>query len=130
MSHSHSSANYLYIAAAVIVVVLLIVVSSRERGPSRYDSFAQCLTDQGVKMYGAWWCPHCSNQKAEFEGAFDKINYTECSDPGSRAMNQTCKDANIEGYPTWEFPDGSRLSGERTLTELSEKTGCELPADE
>lgn len=129
MSHSHSSANYLYIAAALIVIVLLIVVSKQDTGPSRYDAFAQCLTDKGVAMYGAWWCPHCSNQKKVFDGAFEKVNYVECSAPGSRAMNQVCKDAKIEGYPTWDFPDGSRLSGERTLKELSEKTGCELPAD-
>lgn len=127
MSHTHSSANYLYIAAAAVVVILLIVVANRDRGPSPYDSFAQCLTEKGVKMYGAWWCPHCSKQKALFEGSFEKINYIECSAPGSRTMNQVCKDAGIGGYPTWDFGDGSRLSGEQTLAELSEKTGCTLP---
>lgn len=130
MSHKKSSANYLYLAAVAIVVILLIVIANKERGPSKYDSFAQCLTDKGVTMWGAWWCPHCSNQKEKFEGAFDKVKYVECSAPGSRAMNQTCKDAGIEGYPTWEFADASRLSGERTLEELGEKAGCELPSDE
>lgn len=127
MSEKHSSANYLYLGAVLVIIILLIVVSNKGSDPSRYESFAQCLTDQGTQMYGAWWCPHCSNQKELFEGAFDKINYTECSAPGSRVMNQECKDANIEGYPTWEFSDGSRFSGERTLEELAEKTGCELP---
>lgn len=124
----HSSANYLYLAAAGIVIVLLVVIVNRDSGPAPYDQFAQCLTDKGVKMYGAWWCPHCSKQKALFEGSFDKVNYIECSAPGSRAMNQVCKDANIEGYPTWEFADGTRFSGERSLKELSEKTTCELPS--
>ncbi|MBI5370127.1 hypothetical protein HZA85_02995 [Candidatus Uhrbacteria bacterium] len=129
MSHSHSSANYLYLLAAFIIIVLLVVVASRGAKPSRYDSFAQCLTDNGVKMFGAWWCPHCANQKKEFEGAFDKINYTECSEPGSQAMNQTCKDAGIEGYPTWEFKDASRLSGEQTLETLGQKADCSLPTN-
>ncbi len=127
MSKKQSSANYLYLGAVLIIVVLLIVVSTKSSDPSRYEAFAQCLTDQGAHMYGAWWCPHCTKQKEAFEGAFDKVNYTECSAPGSRAMNQVCKDANIEGYPTWEFVDESRLSGERTLEELAEQTGCELP---
>ena len=129
MSHQHSSANYLYLASVVMVIILLVAIAGRDRGPSKYDSFAQCLTDQGVKMYGAWWCPHCSNQKALFGRAFDNINYVECSAPGSRAMNQTCKNAGIEGYPTWEFADGNRLSGEQSLEELGGKTNCELPAE-
>lgn len=130
MSEKHSSANYLYLGAVLIIIVLLIVVSNKGSNPSRYDTFAQCLSDQGARMYGAWWCPHCTKQKAEFDGAFDNVNYTECSAPGSRAMTQECKDAGIEGYPTWEFADGSRLSGERTLEELAEQTGCELPVTE
>jgi len=34
----------------------------------------------------------------------------------------------IEGYPTWEFPDGSRQSGEVPFSQLSERSGCPLPA--
>ncbi|MBI2475203.1 hypothetical protein HYV69_02125 [Candidatus Uhrbacteria bacterium] len=122
-----NSSSILYIVAAIVVVVLMVVVIKQNSGPSRYDSFAQCLTEQNVKMYGAWWCPHCQNQKKLFEGAFGKVSYIECSLPGSKAMNQECKDAGIEGYPTWEFADGSRLTGERSLDELAEKSQCELP---
>lgn len=136
MSHSHphshgkSFSSYLYLGAATIIIVLLIFVATRSSGPSKYESFAQCLTEQDVVMYGAWWCPHCTNQKQLFEGAFNKITYVECSAPGSRAMNQTCQDAGVQSYPTWEFADKSRLTGERTLTELSQKTNCELPQEE
>lgn len=121
-----STALYLYGAAALIILILIIAIVQQKSDPSPYDSFAQCLTDKGVKMYGAWWCPHCVNQKKMFDGAFDKISYTECSAPGSRVMNQTCKNAGIEGFPTWEFSDGSRLAGEQSLKELSERTSCEL----
>lgn len=127
MSYPHSSANYLYLAAVAVVIILLVVITRREATPSRYDSFAQCLTDKGVKMYGAWWCPHCSKQKTLFEGGFDKVNYTECSAPGSRDMNQVCKDAKIDGYPTWEFADASRVSGEQSLEQLAKKSECQLP---
>ncbi len=130
MSHQHSSANYLYLAAAAVVVILLIVVANRDAGLSRYESFAQCITDNGAKMWGAWWCPHCSKQKALFEGAFDKINYVECSAPGTRTMTQQCKEDGIKGFPTWQFADGSRVSGEQSLETLAEKTGCALPAAE
>ena len=40
---------------------------------------------------------------------------------------QICIDKKVEGYPTWEFADGSRKSGEVPLAELSQKTGCPLP---
>lgn len=130
MSRTHSSVNYLYLAAAAVVVILLIVVANRDTGPSPYDNFAQCLTDKGVKMYGAWWCPHCSKQKSIFEGSFEKINYIECSAPGTRTMTQQCKADGIEGYPTWQFADGSRLSGEQSLEALAKKTGCALPINE
>ncbi|MEK7614773.1 MAG: hypothetical protein AAB431_00095 [Patescibacteria group bacterium] len=123
----HSSSIFLYVAAAIVVIILIVFVVRKGSEPSVYTPFAQCLTEKGTKMYGAWWCPHCTNQKAQFEGAFDKVTYIECSNPGSRNMNQICKDAGIEGFPTWEFADGTRQSGEIPLAKLAEKTGCVLP---
>ncbi len=120
----NKSSYYLYGAAAIVVIVLIGFVATKETAPSIHDDFAQCLTDNGTKMFGAWWCPHCTNQKELFGKSFDKVNYTECSSPGSQQMNKICQDAGIEGYPTWEFADGSRLSGERSLEELGEKSGC------
>jgi hypothetical protein len=128
MGKTTSNSSYLlYIGAVVIVVLLIAFAANQERQPAIYDDFAQCLTDQGVSMYGAWWCPHCENQKRELGDSFDFITYTECSLPGSRAMSQECRSAGIEGYPTWEFADGSRASGEQSLQALSEKSGCDLP---
>ena len=124
-----SSTKYLYGAALLVVIVLIVFVIVQKSGPSRYDQFAQCLTDKGVKMYGAWWCPHCTKQKALFEGGFGKVTYVECSLP-NRAMNQLCKDEKIEGYPTWEFSDGTRRSGEISLEDLAKRSACELPVNE
>ena len=96
--------------------------------PGKYDTFAECLGEQGVKFYGAFWCPHCQEQKAMFGKSEKKLPYIECSTPSGQERTQVCIDANITGYPTWEFNDGERLSGVRTLKELGEKTSCELPA--
>lgn len=97
----------------------------------RYVGFSQCLSEKGVTMYGAYWCPHCANQKKLFgtEG-FRHVTYVECDPRGSGAKPELCKQKNIEGYPTWIFADGSRVSGERSLESLAEKTGCALPAAE
>ncbi len=77
-------------------------------------------------MYGAYWCPHCINQKEQFGPSWQYINYIECSLPGGRGQTTQCEQAGIEGYPTWEFGDGERASGELTFEMLSEKSGCVL----
>ncbi|MDO8520834.1 MAG: hypothetical protein Q7S52_01850 [bacterium] len=92
--------------------------------------FAQCLKDSGVIFYGAFWCPHCVKQKKLFGDAVPLLPYVECSTPDGNAQLQICKDKKIDGYPTWEFADGSRLSGERTFAELGEKSGCPVPPTE
>lgn len=94
----------------------------------RYVGFAQCLTDKKVVMYGAYWCPHCANQKALFgrEG-FEKIKYVECDPRGRDANPKLCLEKKVEGYPTWEFPDGSFRAGEMSLEALSKKSTCPLP---
>ena len=94
---------------------------------STLDSFAQCLTSKGVKMYGAWWCPHCADEKESFGYAFQYVTYVECSPPNERKMNDTCKEAGIKNFPTWQFSDGSRVEGTQPLDALAKKTGCKLP---
>lgn len=123
-----SSSWILYGAAVLVVVGLIGFAISKQSVPTdpKIDAFAQCLTDHGVKMYGAWWCPHCKAQKEQFGNSFSKIRYVECSEPGSNDMNQICKDAKIEGYPTWEFQDKTRVSGEQKLEDIGKKAECPL----
>ena len=115
------------IVVAAIVVGLVVFFSSNNSQPGKFDVFAQCLNDKGAVFYGAYWCPHCKNQKAMFGKSEQYLNYIECSTPDRRGRTQECKDKKIEGYPTWEFADGSRESGEDSLEKLAEKTSCELP---
>ncbi|HZR66349.1 MAG TPA: hypothetical protein VFA85_14475 [Terriglobales bacterium] len=96
------------------------------RPVSTLDGFAKCLTSKGVKMYGAWWCPHCADQKELFGNAFQYVNYVECSPLGQKTQNDVCKQAGLKGYPTWQFADGSRAEGTLHLESLAEKTGCKL----
>ncbi len=126
-AQSSSSSLILFGLAGLAVVGLLAYVVTRPSVPSTYDAFAQCLSDKGVKMYGAWWCPHCQAQKKLFGTAFKKINYVECSPGGTKTMSAVCKADGIEGYPTWVFADKTRASGEQSFADLSLKTGCVVP---
>jgi len=124
-----NSKLWLTIATLELVIVPIVVFALMSVKPvkaGKYDNLAQCLTDKGVKMYGAYWCSHCKTQKQMFGTSFEKINYIECSLAGGQGQTEECKEAGIEGYPTWEFGDGSRLSGEVSLEDLSEKSGCSL----
>jgi len=80
-------------------------------------------------MYGAYWCPHCANQKASFGKSFKNVNYIECDARGDNAQPELCQAASIQGYPTWIFPDSTRQSGEVPLRTLAVKSGCTLPAN-
>lgn len=90
-------------------------------------AFAQCLKDKGAVFYGAFWCPHCKTQKALFGDAVSLLPYVECSTSDGNAQTLECIQKKIEGYPTWEFLDGSRLTGERSFVELGAKTSCPVP---
>lgn len=92
-----------------------------------YTALAQCIADSGATFYGAYWCPHCNNQKKMFGDAADLLPYVECSTADGKGQLAVCKDAGVTGYPTWEFPDRSRQAGEVPLATLAAKTGCTLP---
>lgn len=94
--------------------------------PGKLDAFARCLKDKNAVFYGAFWCPHCQNQKEMFGKSAKLLPYVECSTPDGKTQIQLCQSKGIEGYPTWEFADGTRLVGEIPLAQLSEKTGCLL----
>jgi hypothetical protein len=125
--------NRVRIFRTVVILVIVFVViafaadkiSSKKEGPDQREALAQCLTDKGARFYGAYWCPHCARQKKLFGRAISKVTYVECAIPGNtQAQTQQCKDANITGYPTWIFADGSRMSGEVALEDLAEKADC------
>jgi len=99
------------------------------RTQHKHDAFARCLKNRGVRMYGAYWCPHCQEQKEKFGASFEYAPYTECGIQGNlHGIAQVCKDESIKHYPTWQFPPtGERVERIFSLEELSDRTGCPLP---
>lgn len=114
------------IIIAIIVALVSYWVYSMNT-PGKYDAFAKCLKEKGVVFYGAFWCSHCQNQKAEFGKSQKYLPYVECSMPDGKGRTEVCIQKGIEGYPTWEFPDKTRENGELSLKRLSEKSDCPLP---
>ena len=115
------------VVLGVILVVVFLVIAPEKSG--KLDQFATCLKEKGAQFYGAFWCPHCQNQKALFGRSAKKLPYIECSMPDTKSQLQICKDKGISTYPTWDFSDGERITGVINLESLSQKTGCELPQE-
>jgi len=107
----------------------LLALASARADAANLTPFGRCLGQSGAVFYGASWCPHCRNQRATLGDAMDHVRYVECSDPAAPEQSASaCKSANVHSYPTWIFRDGSRLSGELSLSTLAAKTGCTLPS--
>src|SRR3989344_6167124 len=113
-----------YFAVGAIVVVLFVgaavAYSLSKREPAKdLSAFAKCLAEREVTMYGASWCSHCQNQKAMFGNAFKYVKYVECTED-----IKLCTEKNIQGFPTWIFPNGTKLVGEQSLLKLATESGC------
>lgn len=113
------------------ILLALVMISSCSTGPGKYDAFAQCVSDSGAKIYSAWWCPHCQDQKADFGKSYKILVETgahvECSPGGIRYFSEFC--TTTEGFkstPTWFLGNGKILSGRQPLEVLSLETGCPL----
>ena len=106
----------------LMLAALLVVVgcSNSNNALGELDSFAQCLTENNVKMYGTEWCSHCKNQKAMFGTSFQYVDYIDCD-----KNKEVCEIAGITGYPTWEVEE-KLYPGEQQLNNLATLSGCEL----
>jgi thiol-disulfide isomerase/thioredoxin len=111
----------------VVGIIWLVKIPSKS---GKLDAFATCIKDSGAIFYGAFWCPHCQNQKAMFGASAKLLPYVECSTPDGNSQLPICIDAGVESYPTWEYADGTRETGEISLERLSEKTACPLSQEE
>ena len=133
-------AIYIVIGLLVLAGVVFLIASPGK--PGKLDSFATCIKNSGATFYGAFWCPHCQAQKARFGSSAHLLPYVECSMPDGQSQTQVCINKNITTYPTWEFPVNVpatatttatttivRVVGEQELTDLAQRTGCQLPTD-
>mmetsp|Transcript_32057 Transcript_32057/g.54064 ORF Transcript_32057/g.54064 Transcript_32057/m.54064 type:complete len:313 (-) Transcript_32057:157-1095(-) len=93
-----------------------ITTSSSERSMQ----LAARLSKQDAKMYGAYWCSHCHNQKQELgKQAFKMLEYIECDKEGLNSQTKLCRANKIPGYPTWVI-NGQNYPGEKTVEELEQ----------
>ncbi len=88
--------------------------------------FAKDLTAAGVVFYGANWCPACTAQKELFADGKDDLPFVEVTNP-DRSLNATGNAEGISEFPTWDFPDGTRLVGLQTLATLSTTANVPIP---
>ena len=119
--------RYIIIAIVIVVAFAAAYYLIWHKRTSHLDAFAKCLTAKQAKMYGAFWCPHCDEQKEKFGSSFQYAPYIECGIKGSQGIASVCTQAGIKRFPTWIFADGTRVEGEHELEFLGEETGCSLP---
>ncbi len=118
---------------AIILIVLggvatVILTSKTDPVEINKRDIVQCIKENGSKFYGAFWCPHCAEQKEVLGRRKNNYNYIECSTPDSKDTTQICKDENIRNYPTWKFENDPRVCrGVTPVRVLANITGCGLP---
>ncbi|MDP3874957.1 MAG: hypothetical protein Q8Q22_00335 [bacterium] len=117
----------IWILVLVLVIGGMIWLILAPTKPGKLDAFASCIKESEATYYGAFWCPNCKNQEALFGRSAKLLPRVECSTPDGSGQLKVCQDADIKGYPTWEFANGTRESGTLSLERLSEATGCLLP---
>ena len=85
--------------------------------------FARFLSDNNIKMFSAYWCPHCHDQKQLFgKKAVKALTIVECAKDGKDNQYELCREKEIQGFPSWEIK-GEIFSGVKDLNDLAIMTG-------
>ena len=85
--------------------------------------FARFLSDNNIKMFSAYWCPHCHDQKQLFgKKAVKELTIVECAKDGKDNQYELCRQKEIQGFPSWEIK-GEIFSGVKDLNDLAIMTG-------
>lgn len=103
-----------------VCVFLFILTGCASSGPGQFDSFAHCLTEKEVTIYGTEWCSHCQDQKAMFGSSFQYVDFVDCD------INQdTCLRNGVTGYPTW-IVENEKYPGVQSMNRLAQLSGCSI----
>lgn len=105
-------------------------------GPAEIE-LAQHLKQIGAKMYSAYWCPHCHDQKELFgkEATTQHLPYVECAPDGVNSQTELCQKiaeksqaqtGQAFGFPTWEI-NGKFYPGTQSLSNLARISGYQGP---
>ena len=98
-----------------------------------YDTFAQCVYEKGMRMYGSKGCVYCAKQRALFGDSAEYIKEIECDPRYPNPETDRCIAKKIERTPTWIREDAAGNTvkrydpGVRSLQTLAGETGCALP---
>jgi uncharacterized membrane protein len=119
------------VAAAVIIILHLNYTGILGDAPQAEDlqtrALAIHIANSGAKMYGAFWCPHCQQQKSYFGQSAKRLPYVECSPDGQGSPQASeCQAMKIASYPTWVI-NGKRVEEVMTLKQLADATGFQGP---
>ena len=115
-------------AASVSTPGIVAPAVTTTSGPAQL-ALVRHLREIGAKEYGAYWCPHCHDQKMLFgKEAAALIDYVECDPRGQNSRAQMCQAAaaNVKGFPTWEIK-GQFYSGTQSLEKLADLSGYTGP---
>ena len=127
----------------IIIIVLLCVITfiavftavtmllRQDSTPAFSNSdLAMYLSQNGVKIYGAFWCEPCETQKQLFGEGWEYVNYVDCGVQGETGtFNEECVQAGITGIPIWELKNGTRIPGMLTTYQLALLTGYRGKSD-
>ncbi len=81
-----------------------------------------CLEQNGVRIYGAEWCPACS-RLAESLGGYDVVDpiWVECTDEQQRCQQEM----HGSGVPEIQI-NGQLYQGSRDPEAIAEEVGCSI----
>lgn len=95
----------------------------RSDSSDRAVQLARRLKGAGARMFGAFWCSHCQEQKLMFgKQAQGDLPYVECFPEGWRKgvkIQPECAAAGVQGFPSWIIGD-KHYEGERSFGQLEE----------
>jgi len=116
------------LAAAVLVPLsTAFIYATPVGGGSGFEgALARHLREKGAVMYGAYWCPHCTEQKALFGDAAKDVPYVECAADGVNGRPDLCEKAGVKSFPTWVMGT-ERREGTQSLRALADFSKFEAP---
>ncbi|MDQ7820824.1 MAG: vitamin K epoxide reductase family protein [Armatimonadota bacterium] len=121
-SRSWAWAGGTALAAAVFLVAGYAASAPVSADQSYAAGLARHLAATGAKFYGAYWCPHCEDQKRMFGEAAALLPYIECDPRSPQGRPDLCAAAGIRAYPTWDI-GGRRYEGVLSLEDLAALSG-------
>jgi uncharacterized membrane protein len=115
------------LTAAVLVPFAAAFIYATPEGASGYEgALARHLKASGAVMYGAHWCPHCTEQKALFGDAARDVPYVECAADAVNGRPDLCEKAGVKAFPTWVMGT-ERREGVQSLSALAAFSKFEIP---